>query len=54
MGANGFAGAHRARLVEKNNTGLRPHFFESIPRGRVLVRPMATALPGTMALPRLW
>ncbi len=47
------SGAPRARHVE-DSTGLRPHFFQLSPRGRVLVRPRAGALPGTMALSRLW
>ena len=45
------SGAPRARLVE-TTTGLRPHFFQLSPRGRVLVHPGAGALPGTSALPR--
>ena len=44
------SGAPRARHVE-NATGLRPHFFQLSPRGRVLVHPRAGALPGTRALP---
>ena len=47
------SGAPRARDVE-NTTGLRPHFFERSPRGRVLVHPRAGAIPETMALSRLW
>ena len=45
------SGAPRARHVE-NATGLRPHFFQLSPRGRVLVHPRAGALPETRALPR--
>jgi len=47
------SGAPRARHIE-NSTGLRPHFFQLSPRGRVLVHPGAGALPETMALSRLW
>ena len=36
----------RGRLVE-NSTGQRPHLFRINPRGRVLVRPRAGAVPGT-------
>ena len=47
------SGAPRARHIENSN-GLRPHFFQLSPRGRVLVHPGAGALPETMALSRLW
>jgi hypothetical protein len=45
------SGAPRARLVEEA-TGLRPHFFQLSPRGRVLVHPGAGAVPEAVALPR--
>jgi hypothetical protein len=39
------SGAPRARLVEEA-TGLRPHFFQLSPRGRVLVHPRRARSPG--------
>ena len=40
--------APRPTMSEKT-TGLRPQLYQINPRGRVLVRPRASALPGTIA-----